>query len=95
MSLHKEISFENEICDHLGASGWIYEDAAAARYDRGRALFPEDLREWLKDTQPKVWEALEKAHGPAALDVLGDRLRKQLDDRALVAGLNPTPYGTS
>lgn len=81
MSLHKEISFENEICGHLGAAGWIYEDGAAARYDRGRALFPEDLREWLKDTQPKVWEALEKAHGAAALDVLGDRLRKQLDDR--------------
>lgn len=81
MSLHKEISFEDEICDHLGAAGWIYEDGATARYDRGRALFPEDLREWLKDTQPKVWEALEKAHGAAALDVLCDRLRKQLDDR--------------
>ena len=81
MSLHKEISFENEICDHLGSAGWIYEDGAVARYDRGRALFPEDLREWLIKTQPKVWEALEKAHGVSALDVLGDRLRKQLDDR--------------
>lgn len=81
MSLHKEISFENEICDHLGAAGWIYEEGSAARYDRVRALFPEDLRDWLKDTQPKVWEALEKAHGVAALDVLCDRLRKQLDDR--------------
>jgi hypothetical protein len=69
MSLHKEISFEDEICKHLGAAGWIYEDGAAARYDRERALFPEDLREWLKDTQPKVWEALEKAHAvqPSAL----------------------------
>lgn len=81
MSLHKEISFEDEICAHLGAAGWIYEDGAAARYDRGRALFPEDLRKWLKDTQPKVWEALEKAHGASALDVLCERLRKQLDDR--------------
>lgn len=81
MSLHKEISFENEICDHLGGAGWIYEDGAAARYDRERALFPEDLRNWLQKTQPKVWESLEKAHGAAALNVLGDRLRKQLDDR--------------
>lgn len=81
MSLHKEISFENEICEHLGAAGWIYEDSAAARYDRERALFPEDLRDWLKATQPQVWEALEKTHGAAALNVLGDRLRKQLDDR--------------
>jgi hypothetical protein len=38
MSLHKEISFENEICGHLGAAGWLYKDGAAARYDRGRAL---------------------------------------------------------
>jgi len=81
LSLHKEISFENEICDHLGGAGWIYEEGAAARYDRERALFPEDLRDWLRETQPKVWEALEKAHGAAALNVLGDRLRKQLDDR--------------
>jgi hypothetical protein len=57
----------NEICAHLGASGWLYEEGAAARYDRARALFPEDLRDWLKDAQPKVWEALEKAHGAAAL----------------------------
>ncbi|WP_341859472.1 hypothetical protein WKH79_02245 [Qipengyuania sp. GPGPB31] len=46
MSLHKEISFEGEICDHLGAAGWIYEEGAGARYDRERALFPEDLRDW-------------------------------------------------
>jgi len=29
--------------------GWIYEDGAAALYDRGRALFPDDLRGWLND----------------------------------------------
>lgn len=81
MSLHKEISFENEICEHLSAAGWIYEEGAAARYDRTRALFSEDLGRWLQDTQPKVWEGLEKAHGAAAPDVLSDRLRKQLDDR--------------
>ncbi|PKP66210.1 MAG: hypothetical protein CVT85_02715 [Alphaproteobacteria bacterium HGW-Alphaproteobacteria-7] len=61
--------------------GWIYEDGAAALYDRGRALFPDDLRGLLMETQPKVWEALEKARGAAALDVMGDQLRKQLDDR--------------
>jgi type I restriction enzyme R subunit len=81
MSLHKEISFEDEICDHLGNAGWIYEDGAALRYDRARALFPEDVESWLKETQPKVWDALSKAHGAAAIDVLADRLRKSLDDR--------------
>ena len=27
MSLHKEISFEDEICGHLAANGWFYVKA--------------------------------------------------------------------
>ncbi|MEI2735394.1 MAG: hypothetical protein V9G24_11695 [Rhodoblastus sp.] len=30
MSLHKEISFETEICDHLAAHGWLYAEGDAA-----------------------------------------------------------------
>ena len=30
MSLHKEISFETEICQHLAAHGWIYGSVALA-----------------------------------------------------------------
>jgi type I restriction enzyme R subunit len=26
MSLHKEINFENDVCAHLGANGWLYEE---------------------------------------------------------------------
>jgi hypothetical protein len=26
MSLHKEISFELEICQHLAANGWLYAE---------------------------------------------------------------------
>ncbi|MBC7604696.1 MAG: type I restriction endonuclease subunit R [Ramlibacter sp.] len=81
MSLHKEISFEDEICADLELAGWLYELGSAARYDRSRALFPEDVQAWLEATQPQVWESLAKSHGSAALDVLGDRLRKSLDDR--------------
>ena len=39
MSLHKEISFEIEVCDWLAAHGWLYESGDAERYDRARALF--------------------------------------------------------
>ena len=81
MDLHKEISFEDEICAHLAADGWLYEVGAAASYDRPRALFPPDLVAWIKATQPKAWEALSAAHGAAAESVVLDRLRKQLDDR--------------
>lgn len=81
MSLHKEISFEDEICADLAAAGWLYDEGSAACYDRVRAIYPEDLQIWLEDSQPKVWEGLVKSHGHAAIDILCDRVRKSLDDR--------------
>ena len=33
MSLHKEISFETEICDHLAAHGWLYAEGELVRKD--------------------------------------------------------------
>jgi type I restriction enzyme R subunit len=81
MGLHKEIAFENDICAHLGASGWLYAEGDAAHYDRARALFPADLLAWVRETQPKAWDALSKSHGAAAEATLLDRIRKQLDDR--------------
>jgi type I restriction enzyme R subunit len=81
MSLHKEISFENEICDTLAANGWLYAEGDAQQYDRARALFPADVMAWVQETQPRAWEALSKNHGASAEAVLLDRLRKSLDDR--------------
>jgi type I restriction enzyme R subunit len=81
MSLHKEISFEAEICGHLAAHGWLYAEGDAALYDRGRALFAPDLMAWVQATQPTAWQTLAKNHGTNAEPILLDRIRKQLDDR--------------
>lgn len=81
MSLHKELRFETDICEHLAANGWLYAEGDAAGYDRARALFPADVLAWVKETQPKAWEVLEKNHGSRAADTLLDRLRDQLDQR--------------
>ena len=81
MSLHKEISFEVEVCDWLGAHGWLHESGDWERYDRARALYPPDLVAWMHATQPKAWEGLAKNHGASATSVLLDRIRRQLDDR--------------
>ena len=81
MSLHKEINFEKEICDHLAAHGWLYAENDAVRYDRARALFPDDVISWIQSTQPKAWEILSKNHGPQASEVLLTRLRASLDTR--------------
>lgn len=80
-ALHKEIEFENDICTALAAAGWLYYPADAASYDRARALFPNDVLDWVKQTQPQVWEGLVTSHGAAAEATLLDRTRKQLDDR--------------
>ncbi len=81
MSLHKEIHLEIEICEHLAANGWLYEESDAAKYDRSRALVPEDVLAWVQATQPKAWDAIAKNHGSRANETLLTRLRDQIDQR--------------
>ena len=81
MSLHKEISFETEICEHLADHGWLYEANDATLYDRTLSLFPADVLAWVQATQPAAWQTLVKNHGPKAGDTLLARLRDQLDQR--------------
>ncbi len=38
MSIHKEIAFEEEICEHLGSHGWI-----PGRDRRLRSAFPGNV----------------------------------------------------
>ncbi len=87
MSLHKEISFETEICQYLAEHGWLYAEGDAAGYDRARALFPADVLAWVQATQPKAWETLTKNHGAKADETLLARLRDQLDQRGTLAVL--------
>src|SRR4051812_21646521 len=79
--LHEEISFESEVCTALASEGWLYHAGDAQLYDRKRALFPPDLSEWVKETQPKEWESLERLHGAQAEETVLERIRKSLDDR--------------
>ena len=85
MALHLEVELENDICNHLGANGWLYaapgSDGDARGYDTVRALYPADVIAWVQATQPQVWETLQKNHGAAAEAMLLDRLRKALDER--------------
>jgi type I site-specific restriction-modification system R (restriction) subunit len=79
MSLHHEVAFEREICDHLGANGWLYEEGSAAAYSRELALYPPDLFAWVQEAQPDAWEVLQKNHGAKAEATLVQRVRQQLD----------------
>lgn len=79
MNLHREISFEDEICAYLSAHGWLYEKGDAAHYDRALALYPADVIEWVKATQPQAWEAMQKSHGANAEKMLLERLRAEIN----------------
>ena len=50
MTLHKEIEFENDICAHLLAHGWLYAEGDHAAFHR--ALFPTDVVAWVQGPQP-------------------------------------------
>lgn len=79
MSLHHEISFEANICDLMAAQGWLHAEGDGIHYDRTRALFPADVVEWVKASQPAAWASLTKSNGAAAEAMLLDRIRKTLD----------------
>jgi type I restriction enzyme R subunit len=81
MSKHKEIAFEEEICEHLGSHGWVYVEGDSSKYDRARALFPDDVLAWVQTTQPGAWESLVKNHGAQAGETLLTRLRDSINQR--------------
>lgn len=81
MALHNEIAFETEICEYLGQHGWLYRDGDAADYDRARALFPNDVIEWIKATQPKTWDSLEKSLGTSTSETVLDSVRSAINSK--------------
>ncbi len=87
MSLHKENKFEDEICEELSASGWLYAEKDAANYDRERALYPLDVVAWVQETQSDAWEVLTKNHGAAAEQTLLNRLRDTLNKNGTLSVL--------
>ncbi|MCV7383145.1 type I restriction endonuclease subunit R [Mycolicibacter longobardus] len=81
MAQHNEIEFEKEIAEYLAAHGWLYSPNDTG-YDKERALFPEDVLDWLEATQP---DQLAKVVKPGSKDIgkqqgqLLDRIVKILD----------------
>lgn len=81
MHLHREHHFEAEICAHLAAHGWAYDEGDAALFDRDNGLFQPDLLAWVEATQPDSYHRLTKTHGAQLPRVLAERVRKNLNER--------------
>lgn len=78
---YKERAFEAAIEHHLlTVAGYSKGDPAA--FDRERAIFPNDVITFIRETQPNVWQALEKLHGEETEAVILNDLTKALDGQA-------------
>src|SRR5437870_9012782 len=81
----KEIAFETVIEAQLLANGYIAVDRDG--FDRERAIFPETVLVFIRETQPKEWARLEALHGEKTGEqILGD-LCKWMDANGALATL--------
>lgn len=84
-SRHSEGAFETVIEATMLANGAVPEPASG--FDRDRAIFPETVLSFIRDTQPKEWRALEALHGEkTGSQVLAD-LTKWMDREGSLATL--------
>ncbi len=74
--IHKERAFEDQVEAHLLEHGWLR--GRDVDFDPKVALDPTHLLGFVRETQPQLWDRLEKQHGAA----LGKRI---VDDLAKLA----------
>ena len=84
-TLHREKHFEAHIVEQLAARGWRVGESA--RYEQNLALYPEDLAEWVRTTQPKAWAKLSAGGEEAAQKALAERLARTLESDGTVQAL--------
>lgn len=77
--IHHECELERHIVEQLSAAGWRVGETAA--YDRARALYPEDVIGWLRDSQPEALKKLEALNGAGTELAVLDRLAKLLESK--------------
>jgi type I restriction enzyme R subunit len=82
---HSEAAFETVIEAHLLQNGYL--SVARDDFDRNRAIFPETVLAFIRETQPKEWAKLEALHGDKTGEqILGD-LCKWMDQNGALATL--------
>src|SRR5438067_6440730 len=73
-----EAAFERYVTSILTErAGWRAGERQS--WDAKRALFPGEVLAFLKETQPKLWAAMERLHGAGLESLLIETLAKELD----------------
>ena len=82
---HSESAFETVIEAHLLSNGYV--PTAREGFDRERAIFPEAVLSFIRETQPKEWIKLEALHGDKTGDQVLSDLCKWMDANGALATL--------
>lgn len=80
-----ESAFETAIEDHLLQNGYV--PVAKECFDRERAIFPEAVLAFIRETQPEQWAKLEALHGDKTGEQILADLCKWMDANGLLATL--------
>src|SRR6266699_4473067 len=80
-----EAAFEIVIESHLLANGCA--SVAEVSFDRERAIFPEAVLGFIRETQPKEWTKLEALHGEKTGEQILSDLCKGMDANGVLATL--------
>ena len=72
-----ERAFQDEIIAHLTAHGWLL--GVSSDYDRERAIYPEDVIGYFKDTQPEAWKRICANHPQDPETALLRKVTEQLE----------------
>ncbi len=82
---HSEAAFESVIEAHLLAGGYVALNRDG--FDCARAIFPETVLSFIRDTQPKEWAKLEALHGEKTGEQILIDLCKWMDANGALATL--------
>ena len=77
MDKARENVFQQAIVADLVGQGWL--EGKSEHYDRVLALYPEDLIDYVRDTQPEALEKLTKFYGDKVEEKLLARAAEQMD----------------
>jgi type I restriction enzyme R subunit len=80
-----EAAFESAIELDLLAKGYVTVDESG--FERERAIFPEVVLAFIRETQPKEWGKLEALHGPRTGELILADLCKWMDAHGSLATL--------
>lgn len=82
---HSEAAFETVIEVHLLQNGYVSVDREG--FDRERAIFPETVLDFIRETQPADWAKLEALHGSKTGEQVLADLCKWMDTNGSLATL--------